>query len=194
MGAYSTSFFSDFRIWRISSLLAVLRCWMKARKLLTALALDRFSGSRCVLIDCQCSASCKTRAQCSSLHSELTVCKGSCSPQHNDHLDHLIGCMKLEGNTAAASPGGHASTAPFCLPVLNLRDLGQQPTDVWRCWSPNDCCHNYIWGQALSTLVKVCRTLINSRVSVFGRGKVRSTAELHHFLTYLNLTENQLFK
>lgn len=65
MGAYSTSFFSDFRIWRISSLLAVLRCWMKARKLLTALALDRFSGSRCVLIDCQCSASCKTRAQCS---------------------------------------------------------------------------------------------------------------------------------
>lgn len=61
--AYRTSFFSAFRIWRISSLLEVRRCWMKARKLWTASALDRLSGSRCFLIDCQCSASYKTQPQ-----------------------------------------------------------------------------------------------------------------------------------
>lgn len=207
-GTYRISFFSDFRIWRISSFLAVLRCWMKSRKLLIASALERLSGSRCFLMDSQCFESCKTWLQAHTPYIILNIhtYKG-CSPQKE--IFPCIWQAKEASGVLLNIPDrplliSHSCVSQrqyrglltlytillwedhFCLLLFSSKNLGFWAYRSFHGYTRGITCEARFWLSWWN-----CEVFSLTAV-YFGGKKIRTAEELCQLFRYRNLSENLL--
>lgn len=159
---YNTSLLSAWRIWRISSLFAVLRCWMKPRKWPTASALERLSGCRWLLMERQCSESCKRQPDAQTLITSMNI-----------HIHKRTSPQK--GNCLY-------KTSKWSLYILP-QDKGWLPADITFSWLP--AANTEPWGSYAWFIYRQKSTIVELGQWLTGFWEYRSSQGYTKGLLYL---------